>query len=284
MFYGAAAVANTGTEAITPEAPTENDIQYEPLTPCEEYYYNLLIRHATDDTISMSTFQYRVSKDYSNTDTFVRNMDRSIVNIGVKDGYFQKADYTQPKKRMAGTSTFFWICGIIFLTLFNLASYKTRFDLAFGSYFILGAAFIVSAIWLKKQSRKYVLLTQFGEDEYAKWRGLYNFLNSDTLIHERTYIELPIWEKYLVYATAFGISEKIIKAISINCPEASYSEMLSNPCYRSRSFHHSTGRSFRSATRTASYTARSGGGGYGGGGSFGYGGGGRGGGGGGGGH
>lgn len=285
MFYGASSVASAGAEAVTPEVQTANDTQYEPLTPCEEYYYNLLIRHTAGDTISMSTFQYRVSKDYSNTDTFVRNMDRSIVNIGVKDGYFQKADYTQPKKKLAGTSTFFMVCGIILITLFNLISYQTRMDLAYGSYFILGGAFIISALWLKKQSRDYILLTQFGEDEYAKWRGLYKFLNSDTLIHERTYIELPIWEKYLVYATAFGLSEKIIKAISINCPEVSSSEMLSNPCYRSRSFHHTSGRSFRSATRTASYTARSGGGGYGGGGgSFGYGGGGRGGGGGGGGH
>lgn len=287
MFYGAASIANSGMESVTPVETTEPivlEIYYEPLTPCEEYYYNLLIRHATGDTISMSTFQYRVSKDYSNTDTFVRNMDRSIVNIGIQQGYFQKADYTQPKKKLRGTSTFFWVCAIILLIIFNYVSYKTRLDLAYGSFFILGIAFIISAILLRIQSRKYVLLTQFGEDEYAKWRGLYNFLNSDTLIHERTYIELPIWEKYLVYATAFGLSEKIIKAISINCPEAASSEMLSNPCYRSRRFHHSIGRSFRSATRTASYTARSGGGGYGGGGGFSYGGGGRGGGGGGGGH
>ena len=83
-----------------------------------------------------------------------------------------------------------------------------------------------------------------------------------------------------------GLSEKIVKAISINCPEAMQSEMLSNPCYRSRSFHHVSGRSFHSATRSASSVARSGGGGYGGGGGFGGGGygGGRGGGGGGGGH
>jgi uncharacterized membrane protein len=123
-------------------------------------------------------------------------------------------------------------------------------------------------------------------EEYEKWRGLYDFLNSDTLIKERTFVELPIWEKYLVYATAFGLSEKIVKAISINCPEAVQSEMLSNPCYRSRSFHHVSGHSFRSATRSASSAARSGGGGYGGGGGFGGGGygGGRGGGGGGGGH
>ncbi len=261
-----------------------NDTYYEPLTQCEEYYYNLLIRHANSDSILMNTFQYRVSRDYANTDTFVRNMKRSVVNIGIKEGYLQKADYMQPKKQMNSISVFFWICGILAIVLLNLISYNTRIGLAFGAYFIIGIVCIACGIFIRIRARKYILLTQRGVEEYEKWRGLYDFLNSDTLISERTFVELPIWEKYLVYATAFGLSDKIIKAISINCPEAVQSEMLSNPCYRSRSFHHSSGRSFHSATRSASHAAHSGGGfggGFGGGGGYG---GGRGGGGGGGGH
>lgn len=277
-------MAANGSEQLT----VTDSTYYEPLTQTEEYYYNLLIRHANSDSILMSTFQYRVSKDYSNTDTFVRNMNRSVVNIGIKEGYLQKADYTQPKKQMNSISVFLWICGILAIVLLNLISYDTRIGLAFGAYFIIGIVCIACGILIRIRARKYILLTQHGVEEYEKWRGLYDFLNSDTLIKERTFVELPIWEKYLVYATAFGLSEKIVKAISINCPEAVQSEMLSNPCYRSRSFHHISGRSFHSATRSASSVARSGGG-YGGGGGFGgfggggYGGG-RGGGGGGGGH
>ena len=97
-----------------------------------------------------------------------------------------------------------------------------------------------------------------GEDEYNKWRGLYNFLNSETLMKERTVIELPIWEQYLVYATAFGISEKVITALKIRCPDMEMSPMLSNPYYTSRSFIH-TSHSFRTATRSASHIAHSGG-------------------------
>jgi uncharacterized membrane protein len=119
---------------------------------------------------------------------------------------------------------------------------------------------------INKLAAKYILLTQKGEDEYQKWRGLYNFLNSETLMNERTLIELPIWEKYLIYATAFGISEKVVKALQIRCPQLAESALLNNSYYRSSSFR-SSSRSFRSATRSASHTARSGGysGGYGGG-------------------
>ena len=249
---------------------------YEPLTLCEEYYYNLLIRHAVGNTILMSSFQKRVSADYENTDTFAKNIKNSIVNIGIRDGYLQKADYNQAKRKAAGSSTLVLIAGILVVVLANIISYQTRLELAYGTFFIFGISCIINAIYRKINCVKYPLLTQLGEDEYAKWRGLYNFLNSNTLIHERTVIELPIWEKYLVYATAFGLSEKVIKAISIRCPEAAASPILSNNYYRSRRFYHS-GHHFRSAVHSGSHFGGSGGG-------FGYGGGGRGGGGGGGGH
>ena len=96
-------------------------------------------------------------------------------------------------------------------------------------------------------------------------------------MNERTVIELPLWEKYLVYATAFGISEKVIKALQIRCPDMDVSPMLSNSYYRSHNFY-STHRSIRTTARSTSIHFSSGG--YGG--HGGYGGGGRGGGGGGG--
>ena len=273
-------VDTTPVMDMTPPEPAVPEKEYEPLTLCEEYYFNLLVRHAKDGSITMDQFQSRVSSDYVNTDAFARNMDNSIVNIGVKEGYIQKADFTAPQKELRSKATGLNVWATIIIILVNLISVNTRMDLAFGAYTIFAVTCYISAFIIKKKSNKYVLLTQYGEEEYAKWRGLYNFLNSDTLISERTYVELPMWEKYLIYATAFGISEKVIKAIGIRCPEASQSTVLnSNYCRSGRIHHHS--RSVRRAVRSGSSFARSGGGG---GGGFGYGGGGRGGGGGGGGH
>lgn len=272
-------VDTTPVMDVTPPEPAVPEKEYEPLTLCEEYYFNLLARHAKDGSITMDQFQSRVSSDYVNTDAFARNMDNSIVNIGVKEGYIQKADYTAPQKELRSKATGLNVWATIIIILVNLISVNTRMDLAFGAYTIFAVTCYISAFIIKKKSYKYVLLTQYGEEEYAKWRGLYNFLNSDTLISERTYVELPMWEKYLIYATAFGISEKVIKAIGIRCPEASQSTVLNNNYCRSGRIHHHS-RSVRRAVRSGSSFARSGGGG----GGFGYGGGGRGGGGGGGGH
>lgn len=249
----------------------------EKLSVSESYYYNLLIRHIKGNSLLMSSLQQRISNDYENTNTFARNLKSAISTVGTRGVYLQKALYRQVKDSVDASSSFLMITGILSTTLVNLISNQTRMDLAYGAFTIFGIACIVYSIYLKKISGKFVLLTQFGADEYAKWRGLYNFLKSDTLINERTYIELPLWEKYLVYATAFGLSKKVIKAIEINCPEASSSPLLSNNCYRSTNFHHA-GSSFRSAVHTgtarASSASYSGGGGYGGGGRGGGGGGG----------
>lgn len=252
----------------------------EPLTKTEELYLNLLKRHALASQITMSQLQSKVSSDYDNTDTFVKNIEKSTVDIGISEGYFQKADYKEVENKLKAKSKRHCIMGLLVLIVVNLISYQTHLDLAFGGFTILGATYLFGAFIYKYLSTKYLLLTQFGEDEYVKWKGLYNFLNSETLLSERSVVELPLWEQYLVYATAFGISDKVIKALKIRCPEAAASPVLSNTYYRSNHFYH-TSRSFRRSVHRTSHIHRSGGyGGYGGG----YGGGGRGGGGGGGGH
>lgn len=249
---------------------------YEPLTLCEEYYYNLLVRHAAGDHIHMSEFQQRVSSDYENTASFARNMKNSIVNIGVKEGYFQKANYTQPKDNLRSFGNVLLVIGLLTMILVNIISNLTRLELAYGAFFIFGISCCISSIYLKEKSRKYILLTQKGEDEYAKWKGLYNFLNSDALLRDQTLVELSLWEKYLVYATAFGLSEKVLSTIRIRCPEADTSSIVNNHYCRSGRIR-TSGRSFSTSVRSGSHGGSSGGG-------FGYGGGGRGGGGGGGGH
>ena len=153
-----------------------------------------------------------------------------------------------------------------------------RSALSFGAYTILGIAYIWKYIYLSSKASNSVLFTQYGANEQAKWCGLYNFLNSDTLINEKEVHELPLWEKYLIYATAFGISEKVIKAIKIHAKEFNIdsSPILNHQCYIHSANFHRTARSFGRSIHTSSR-----GGGFGG---HGYGGGGRGGGGGGGGH
>ena len=266
---------------------TSDNIRYnkkgkmlEKLSTNEASYFNLIVRHALNDTVTMTEFQRRISSDYDRTDTFVTAVEQSIKNIGIAQSYFQTSQYDKVKKSSYALANFYIVSAIIIMILGNLIMYNTRYDLAYGALFILGIILIICGTHIKKQAKDYILFTQYGIDEYEKWYALYNYLNSETLMNEKTIIELPLWEKYLVYATAFGISEKVAKVIEIRCPEitTSSSPVLSNNYYRSSHFR-SNSRSFRNTATSASRTSRS----YSSGGYGGYGGG-RGGGGGGGGH
>ena len=74
-------------------------------------------------------------------------------------------------------------------------------------------------------SRKINSLTQQGEDERAKWIGLKNYMRDFSMLDERSVPELVLWEKYLVYATAFGIAEKVLKELKVKYPELTQEEI-----------------------------------------------------------
>lgn len=263
--------------------------ELEALTPSEYHYYSLIKRHALHGSITMSNLQKRIAADYDNTSTFVRNMSRVVSEVGTKMKYIYKSNYFEPHTSLSSFAKSCYVFSALAL-LTNLFIFKTRLDLVFGGLFGLAAALIGIGIYFTMQSYRYVLLTVDGEREYRKWYGLYNFFKSDTLLNERTVVELPLWEKYLVYSTAFGVSEKVVNAIKIRCPEVALQPktiLNSNYCgshHRIRTYSRSFNSSVRTGHRTSvsrSYSSGS----YGGGFSGGYrGGGGRGGGGGGGGH
>ncbi len=257
------------SQQTTIEQPryNKNGKELEKLSPNEASYFNLIVRHALNDTITMTEFQRKISADYDRTDTFVTAVDESIKNIGIAQNYFQNSKYDRVKNSTIALADFYKVAAILIMTLGNIIIYNTRFDLAYGSLFILGIILLICSAHIKKQANNYILFTQYGIDEYEKWNALYNYLNSETLMNEKTVIELALWEKYLIYATAFGLSEKINKVLEIRCPElqATSSPVLSNSYYRSSSFRTSS-RSFRNTTMSASRTSRNfSSGGYGGG-------------------
>ena len=230
----------------------------EPLSESELLYYNLLSRHAIDNQILMSTLQSRISKDYENTATFEDNIKKAITNIGVNGGYVQKANFTQLKDQVTSTAKTYKILAIIFLVVINLISFHTRFDLGFGAYFIFGITCLICSIYLNKTAGNYVLLTQTGANEYAKWKGLYNYLKSEELVTDSNIATMPVWERYFIYATAFGIPTKVTKALGIKCPEVingpigyydDYGTVFHNSYVRTGRIHTSS-RSVRRAVRS----------------------------------
>ena len=253
----------------------------EPLTTSERLYLELLERNITSSnrSITISQLQECINSDYLYTNSFIKDIERKpALESGVMEGYFQSTAYDIPKKELNKSAKSSIKLSLLLLFVVNGISYFTPMALSFGAYTILGIAYLWKYIYLASKASNLVLFTQYGADEQAKWFGLYNFLNSDTLMNEKEIQDIVLWEKYLIYATAFGISEKVVNAIKINAVQINIdsSPILNRSSYIHSSNYHHTSRSFGRSIHTSSR-----GGGFGG---HGYGGGGRGGGGGGGGH
>ena len=80
--------------------------------------------------------------------------------------------------------------------------------------FISGGGFITN-----RAGRKIKDLSEIGKSELAEVMGLKKYLNDFSLISEREINETIIWKEYLVYATLFGIADKVIKQMKEVYPD-----------------------------------------------------------------
>ena len=62
-------------------------------------------------------------------------------------------------------------------------------------------------------------LTEKGLREKNEWKALKKYMQDYSLLNEKTLPDIVLWEKFLVYATAFGISEEVTEQLKIAHPD-----------------------------------------------------------------
>lgn len=82
-------------------------------------------------------------------------------------------------------------------------------------YFSIIAIIIISVMLKKLPVKLKIKCTDKGIEEYKKWHGLRNFLMDFSKIDEKEIPEVTLWEKYLVYGTALGVSKKVLDTMKI---------------------------------------------------------------------
>lgn len=117
-------------------------------------------------------------------------------------------------------------------------------------------------------------LTQKGINEKAKWVGLKKYMEDFSMIDDKTVPELVLWEKYLVYATAFGIADKVLKQLKVVYPQVTDIDYMNSHGYTymylmySHNFSNSFISSLNSSLTTSYHSATNYSSGSGGGGGF----------------
>lgn len=206
----------------------------EDLKEDEKEIYNL-IKDAIGkkESIEVKELQDFAKKNYDKYSAHVRSMVKHIKENLYSENIIDKKQEKLYDKTYSPTPTIFagiFMAIIIFILMSLLPIIDVGYLAAFGISIrnnlleiILVLVPIIALLIILEQNRKKARgnlykLTQKGEDEQAEWKGLSKYLKHYSLLNERGVFDIIIWEKYLVYATAFGISEKVIEELYASYP------------------------------------------------------------------
>lgn len=118
--------------------------------------------------------------------------------------------------------TYLKLYGVVALIVAGAVFYFTLFNplpasfYAFVASIIMVVVAIISLILPQKIAGRW---TQEGVDYDAKWHGFEKYIQDFSLIKEYPPESVMVWNKYLVYATALGVADKVRKSMGMSLPK-----------------------------------------------------------------
>lgn len=110
--------------------------------------------------------------------------------------------------------------------------------------------FIIYIGLIRRKSEK-------GIEDYTKWKAFKRFLNDFGTFDTKELPEIILWERYLVYATVFGLADKVEKAMNVKIKEINVDDMYSGDTYifinnydLTSSINHSINQAYQGAQTT----------------------------------
>ena len=177
----------------------------------------------------------------------IQNSEKEIENQLTKEGFInkdEKGNYVNYSS-LAGLYYVFTI-----ITLFWA--------------FPLSIVLLINGIFCSRIKKNTNVLTQKGINSKEKWKGLKKYMEDFSLLNEKEIPAIEIWEHYLVYATAFGIADKVLKQLKTVYPDIDSLDTINTSTYLYFMYNSNFTSNFSSAINSSissAYTSSSGGGG-----------------------
>lgn len=208
--------------------------------------FNLIEKASKDkDEFEINELNTYAKKEYYKYSKYINDMVNSARNKLYELKLIDKANERNYRKYQNAGSKFIifknlyeWLVVTFVLSILPIFEMKMiqSFGIEYKNVFlaILVALLPLLGVMLyswkmqEKIKGKIAVLTQAGSDEKAEWKGLAKFMEDFSLLDEKELPDLVLWEKYLVYATAFGIADKVIEQIKAKYPEVAIKEQWEN--------------------------------------------------------
>lgn len=176
----------------------------EKVNPAEKILIELLFDLiGKDEKVTLNEIK-NYSKKYETADLFIKkytDWQLAVKTAGKKEEFFEE----QVTPKMVGICYF--ILGLVIICL--MMCFRIEIALLYIATFIGGISFAIYTLSFKKWTKK-------GREHYLKWTAFKQFLLDFGSFKDKEIPEIALWDKYLVYATVFGIAKQVEKAMKIH--------------------------------------------------------------------
>lgn len=205
----------------------------ETLTNDEKLIYELLNKVSKKRTFTMKEFEEYAGKHCESFMGKMRKLEIEVEKHQVKMKNYSKENEKIVSKH-SNKGIIYMVFGIVGIGIMPIPA-------------ILLILNSIPQFIMAKRNRN---LTDKGLEEKAKWVGLKKYMEDFSLLNEKEVPDLKLWEKYLVFATAFGIADKVLKQLKIKYPELQDMDGY-DYAYMNMLYHSSLNNSFLSTLNTS---------------------------------
>lgn len=158
-----------------------------------------------------------LEKHTSKVEKLNRQLEKIIETEEIKNENYIKENYDNMNK-YGGICVAYIVIAIFFAVPMLAVCAAISIKLMLVALIFM-VALIVNAVILGMMSARVNVFTQKGVDESEQWKAFKKYMEDFSLLKDKEVPALVVWEKYLVFATAFGISEKVLKQLKVIYPE-----------------------------------------------------------------
>ena len=216
----------------------------------EERNTIIFIRNAIkqNNEIEMKELEKHIKNNPSKVQSLIERTKSIIENSLSKQKLLDKKNNKEHSKYRAKASTYYFM---FFFTLIYML-------------IPLSIVLLINGILCSRIAKKTNVLTQEGINLKEKWKGLKKYMEDFSLLNEKEVPAVTVWEKYLVYATAFGIADKVLKQLKTVYPDIDTLDTINTTSSLYFMYHSNFSSSFSSSINSSissTYSSGSGSGG-----------------------
>ncbi len=208
----------------------------EGLTKDELAVYKILKKTGDESEFNINEINKFAKKQYQKYSNYINDLINESRESLYRLKLVDKANQREYMKAQNARNKFATLRGFIEFVLIGLLlgfipTFNRIYVYTFGAKFISDCITILMILlpiicsllikfkMCEKTQNKIAVLTQKGTQEREEWKALGRYMQDFSLLEEREVPSLVMWEKYLVYATAFGIADKTIEQMKAKYPE-----------------------------------------------------------------